>query len=93
MFVPSLLAGPVLYQKFQIGVRGRRYKLVWGQSSMLHRSYRKPQYSKAGVTTEFQSLQLYDLQEDPGETRNLAAENPKLIAELKQLMDKLTNQK
>ena len=54
VFVPTLLAGPVIYQKFQIGLRGKRYKLIWGQSSMLHRGYRKPQYSKAGVVTEFQ---------------------------------------
>jgi len=85
MFVPSLLAGPVLYQKFQIGLRGRRYKLVWGQSSMLHRNYRKPQYSKAGVTTEFQGLELYDLQEDPGETRNLATRRRALTQKLQRL--------
>ena len=54
VFVPTLLAGPVIYQKFQIGLRSKRYKLIWGQSSMLHRGYRKPQYSKAGVVTEFQ---------------------------------------
>ena len=54
VFVPTLLAGPVIFQKFQIGLRSKRYKLIWGQSSMLHRGYRKPQYSKAGVVTEFQ---------------------------------------
>jgi arylsulfatase A-like enzyme len=37
--------------------------------------------------------ELYDLDADIGETKNLAAGNPELIAELKQLMDKITNRK
>ncbi len=37
--------------------------------------------------------ELYDLDADIGETNNLAAENPELVAELKQLMDKITNRK
>merc|ERR1711928_201750 len=81
----TLLAGPVIYQKFQIGVRGNRYKLIWGQSSMLHRGYRKPQYSKAGVVTEFQSLQLYDLVKDPGEQRNLATQRRKIAQKFQRL--------
>jgi len=72
VFVPSVLAGPVVYQKFQIGIRNYRYKLIWGQSSMLHRGYRKPQYSNGGVKTEFLTLQLYDLIKDPGEKTNIA---------------------
>ena len=38
----------------QIGVRGARYKLLWGQTSMLHRGFREQQYRGAGVNTEFQ---------------------------------------
>ena len=37
--------------------------------------------------------ELYDLDADIGETKNLAAGNPDLIAELKQLLDKITNRK
>jgi len=85
VFVPTLLAGPVIYQKFQIGLRSKRYKLIWGQSSMLHRGYRKPQYSKAGVVTEFQSLQLYDLVKDPGEQRNVATRRRKVTQKFQRL--------
>ena len=45
---------------------------------MIHRGYRKPQYSGAGVKTEFQTLELYDLKMDPRETRNIAT-NRKVI--------------
>ena len=37
--------------------------------------------------------ELYDLDADIGESKNLAADNPKLVAELKQLMEKLSKQK
>ena len=37
--------------------------------------------------------ELYDLYADIGETKNLAADNPELIAELKQLMDKIAARK
>ena len=37
--------------------------------------------------------ELYDLDADIGESKNLAADNPKLGAELKQLMEKLSKQK
>ena len=46
---------------------------------MLHRGYRKPQYSKGGVKTEFQTLQLYDLKLDPGEKRNLAFRRKQIL--------------
>ena len=36
VFVPTLLAGPVIYQKFQIGVRGNRYKMILGQNVVFH---------------------------------------------------------
>jgi arylsulfatase A len=36
--------------------------------------------------------QLYDLDADPGETRDLAAENPTVVADLKALLDKYKNQ-
>ena len=57
----------------QIGIRNYRYKLIWGQPGMLYRGYRPPQYSQGGVQTDFQTIQLFDLMTDPGETRNLAA--------------------
>ncbi|MEC9031210.1 MAG: sulfatase [Planctomycetota bacterium] len=37
--------------------------------------------------------ELYNLDADIGETKNLAAENPELIAELKREMEKITNRK
>ena len=37
--------------------------------------------------------ELYDLDADIGETKNLAADNPELIAELKQLMEKIAIRK
>ena len=37
--------------------------------------------------------ELYDLDADIGETKNLAADNPELITELKQLMDKIATRK
>ena len=46
---------------------------------MLHRGYRKPQYSKGGVKTEFQTLKLYDLKLDPGEKRNLAFRRKQIL--------------
>ena len=47
--------------------------MVWGQSGMLYRGYRHPQYSEGGIQTQFQTLELFDLKTDPGETRNIAA--------------------
>ena len=37
--------------------------------------------------------ELYNLDADIGETKNLAAENPELIAELKRQMEEITNRK
>ena len=50
------------------GVRTARYRLV---------EWKKPR--AAADTAEFE---LYDYKEDPGETRNLAAEQPKVVAKL-----------
>ena len=33
-------------------------------------------------------LELYDLEQDPGETRNVAAANPEVVKKLQQLADK-----
>ena len=40
---------------------------------MLYRGYRHPQYSEGGIQTQFQTLELFDLKTDPGETKNIAA--------------------
>jgi len=85
VFVPSVLASELVYQKFQIGIRNYRFKLIWGQSSMLHRGYRKPQYSNGGVKTEFQTLQLYDLKMDPGEKRNIAFRRKHILQKFQRL--------
>merc|ERR1719347_1924521 len=72
VFVPNFLTGGIIQQKFQIGIRNYRFKLVWGQSGMLYRGHRSPQYSQGGINTQFQSLELFDLLKDPGETKNIA---------------------
>ena len=66
-------------------MRNYRFKLIWGQSSMLHRGYRTPQYSQGGVNTEFQTLQLYDLKLDPGEKRNIATRRKHILQKFQRL--------
>lgn len=85
VFVPSILTSEFHYQKFQIGLRNYRFKLIWGQSSMLHRGYRPPQYSNGGVKTEFQTLQLFDLKMDPGEKRNIAFHRKHILQKFQRL--------
>ncbi|MEE3052208.1 MAG: sulfatase [Planctomycetota bacterium] len=48
-------------------------------------------YARDRKRTEVE--ELYDLDADIGETKNLAADNPELIAELKQLMEKIAIRK
>ncbi|MDF1564718.1 MAG: sulfatase [Deltaproteobacteria bacterium] len=63
------------------GVVTPRYKLV------LHRKTRTDIY--AAYPIERGRVELYDLEKDPGETKNIAKANPKVVAELTALMKKL----
>ena len=53
---------PVHSPKFQIGVREGDYKLVWGQPSALHRSYREAK-EEGGLTIQRPVLELYNLRQ------------------------------
>ena len=46
-------------------------------------------YFFARDTTREKVEELYDLQSDIGETKNLAKKHPEIVAELKQLMGKI----
>lgn len=50
--------------------------------------YRLVEWKKPGATADTAELELYDYEADPGETKNLAAEQPKLVAELRALLDR-----
>jgi arylsulfatase A-like enzyme len=50
-------------------------------------------YGYARDTKRKEVEELYDLEADIGETKNLAAKHPKIVAELKQLMAKITESK
>ena len=50
-------------------------------------------YGYARDTTRKEVEELYDLEADLGETENLAAQHPKIVAELKALMEKITEGK
>ena len=63
----------------QICVRDGNYKLIWGRKSMLSRNYRK---IRNRVPEE--TLELYNLETDPGETTNIASSYPQVVADLKQ---------
>ena len=52
---------------------------MWGSPYILSRKYRNFKYR-----SENENLELFNLVDDPSETRNIAAENPALVEELKQ---------
>ena len=49
--------------------------------------YRLVAWKKIGAPADTAVLELYDYRDDPGETRNLAAERPDTVAELRALLD------
>ena len=63
----------MIFLSYQIGVRYKNFKLVWGQPLMLHRSYRKNEAPQPSV------LELYDLHRDPGERDNIAGSNAEMV--------------
>ncbi len=48
--------------------------------------YRLVEWKKAGAAPETAVLELYDYRDDPGETKNLVAERPAVVAELRALL-------
>ena len=59
-------------------MRYKDLKLIWGQSSMLHRSYRKND-----KRAKSEHLELYDLKKDPGESENIADKLKHIVEDLK----------
>jgi iduronate 2-sulfatase len=48
--------------------------------------YRLVEWKRPGADQEEAVFEVYDYQEDPGETRNLAASRPELLAQLKLIL-------
>jgi len=84
-FVPTVLHVDNHTEKFQIGVREGEYKLIWGQPSSLHRSYRHAK-EQGGLVLETQGVELYNLKTDPRESENLASSRPDLVLRLQNLI-------
>jgi iduronate 2-sulfatase len=64
---------------------------VAGQGTFLGRAvrderYRLIEWKKPGEPAESAEIELYDYEKDPGETRNLAAESPEIVAKLRQIL-------
>lgn len=62
-----------------------------GQGPIVGRAVRTPRYrlvewKKPGAPPDSAILELYDYQDDPQETKNLAAERPDVVAELRALL-------
>ena len=83
-FVPAVLDGPRISPKFQISLREGSWKLVWGQTKMLHRSYRDAK-SEGGLVVDEQVMELYNLDKDPRETNNMAFYRMDMVLKLKSL--------
>ena len=49
--------------------------------------YRLVEWKKPGAPADTAVLELYDYQSDPGETKNLAAEKPEVVAQLRKLLE------
>ena len=52
---------------------------MWGSPYILSRKYRNFKHR-----SENENLELFNLEDDPSEMKNIAAENPALVEELKQ---------
>ncbi|XP_023334285.1 arylsulfatase I isoform X2 [Eurytemora carolleeae] len=80
-FVQSVLRSSTFQPKFQIGIREGDYKLIWGQSKSLHRSYRDAK-DENGINLDAQIVELYNLEQDAGEQENLAPSQPEIVRRL-----------
>ena len=78
--------------------RGARQTFLYRNNGIRHGKwkYLKAKHNVYGYARDRkreEAEELYDLDADIGETKNLAADNPELIAELKRLMDKIAIRK
>jgi iduronate 2-sulfatase len=49
--------------------------------------YRLVEWKKPAVSVETAVVELYDYEDDPGESKNMAAEKPEVVAELRAVLD------
>jgi len=81
-FLPTVLKATDKTKKFQIVIRNEKYKLIWGQVNVILRSSRDKE--DFGLNFNQEVLELYNLEEDPQETTNLAGQLPDILKKLKQ---------
>ena len=67
--------------------RQRDREQVIGRAIRTER-YRLVEWKKPGAAADTADLELYDYQADPLETKNLAASQPKVVAELRAILDR-----
>jgi iduronate 2-sulfatase len=67
--------------------RQRAGEQVIGRAIRTER-YRLVEWKKPGAAPETADLELYDYQVDPGETKNLAASQPEVVAQLRTILDR-----
>jgi iduronate 2-sulfatase len=65
--------------------RHRRGEAIIGRAVRTER-YRLVEWKKPGAASDTADLELYDYQADPLETKNLASEQPKIVAKLRALL-------
>ena len=65
--------------------RPRRGEQVIGRAIRTER-YRLVEWKKPGAAPDTADLELYDYQTDPGETKNLAATQPEVVAKLRAIL-------
>ncbi len=65
--------------------RNRRGEEIIGRAVRTER-YRLVEWKKPGAPNDTAELELYDYQADPSETKNLAGEQPKIVAKLRALL-------
>ena len=90
-FVPAVLSvGQKSPKMFQVLVRREEYKLIFGQTGMLHRGNRQDKKGKkCDLDRDVQTVQLYDLVADPGETNNIAVDRQDVVDEMVEMVTEL----